>query len=135
MKQSLFHIRSAVVTAVTLSAVLFTGCQEPEPDPAPTPVTVAVTGVSLNKTTLTLEEEDSEALTAAVSPDNASNKAISWKTSDTAVATAIDIKAKYDAKCGALSVGSPKVFFKYFYINTATGEKSGEVLAQAKLSE
>ena len=33
------------------------------------------------------------------------------------------------------SSGSPKVFFKYFYINTATGEKSGEVLAQAKLSE
>ena len=50
-------------------------------------------------------------------------------------ATVIDIKAKYDAKCGAPSVGSPKVFFKYFYINTATGEKSGEVLAQAKLSE
>ena len=25
-------------------------------------------------------------------------------------------------------------FFKYFYVNTATGEKSGDVLAQAKLS-
>jgi len=48
---------------------------------------------------------------------------------------AIDFKAKYDAKCGAPSAGSPKVFFKYFYVNTATGEKSGEVLAQAKLSE
>ena len=36
---------------------------------------------------------------------------------------------------GAPSVGSPKVFFKYFYINNSTGEKSGEVLAQAKLSE
>ncbi len=31
--------------------------------------------------------------------------------------------------------GSPKVFFMYFYVNTATGKKSGEVLAQAKLSE
>ena len=40
-----------------------------------------------------------------------------------------------DAKCGAPSAGSPKVFFKYFYVNTATGEKSGEVLTQAKLSE
>lgn len=30
--------------------------------------------------------------------------------------------------------GSPKVFFKYFYVNTATGEKSGDVLAQAKLT-
>ena len=52
----------------------------------------------------------------------------------TPVTTAIDIKGK-DAKCGAPSAGSPKVFFKYFYLNTATGEKSGEVLAQAKLSE
>lgn len=52
----------------------------------------------------------------------------------TPVTTAIDIKAKYDAKCGAPSAGSPKVFFKYFYVNTVTGEKSGEVLAQAKLS-
>ena len=47
----------------------------------------------------------------------------------TPVATAIDIKAKYDAKCGAPSAGYPKVFFKYFYVNTATGEKSGEKMA------
>ena len=48
--------------------------------------------------------------------------------------TAIDIKAKYNAKCGAPSAGFPKVFFKYFYINTATGEKSAEMLASAVLS-
>lgn len=53
----------------------------------------------------------------------------------TPVTTAIDIKAKYDAKCGAPSADSPKVFFKYFYVNTATGETSGAVLALAKLSE
>ena len=28
----------------------------------------------------------------------------------------------------------PKVFFKYFYINTATGEKSAEMLVSAVLS-
>ena len=44
----------------------------------------------------------------------------------TPVATAIDIKAAYDAKCGAPSAGAPKVFFKYFYVNTATGEKPSE---------
>ena len=43
-------------------------------------------------------------------------------------------KTKYDAKCGAPNAGNPKVFFKYFYVNTATGEKSGDVLAQAKLA-
>ena len=41
---------------------------------------------------------------------------------------------KYDAKCGTPSAGSPKVFFKYFFVNTVTGEKSGDVLAQAKLT-
>ena len=30
--------------------------------------------------------------------------------------------------------GFPKVFFKYFYINTATGEKSAEMLVSAVLS-
>ena len=46
----------------------------------------------------------------------------------------IDIKAKYDAKNGAPSAGAPKVFFKYFFVNTATGEKSGEKMLSAVLS-
>ena len=63
------------------------------------------------------------------------SKAAAFADPYTPVATAIDIKSAYDNKCGAPSAGSPKVFFKYFYVNTATGEKSGDVLAQAKLSE
>ena len=63
------------------------------------------------------------------------SKAAAFADPYTPVTTAIDIKSAYDAKCGAPSAGSPKVFFKYFYVNTATGEKSGDVLAQAKLSE
>ena len=46
---------------------------------------------------------------------------------------AIDLKSSYEAKCGTPSAGDPKVFFKYFFVNTATGEKSGEILAQGKL--
>ena len=52
----------------------------------------------------------------------------------TPVATTIDIKSDYDEKCGAPSAGYPKVFFRYFYVNTATGEKSGEKMASAVLS-
>ena len=52
----------------------------------------------------------------------------------TPVDTAIDIKSDYDDKCGAPSAGAPKVFFKYFYVNTATGEKSGEKMLTAVLS-
>ena len=62
------------------------------------------------------------------------SKAAAFDDPSTPVATAIDIKAKYDAKCGTPSAGSPKVFFKYFFVNTVTGEKSGDVLAQAKLT-
>lgn len=49
----------------------------------------------------------------------------------TPVTTAIALKTDYDAKYGAPSAGAPKVFVKYFYVNTATGEKSGEMLAVA----
>jgi hypothetical protein len=45
----------------------------------------------------------------------------------------IDLKGAYDAKCGAPSAGTPKVFMKYFFVNTQTGEKSGEMLASVKL--
>lgn len=57
-------------------------------DSAPTsPATVAVTGVTLNKTTLTLAKGASETLTANVAPANATNKAVTWKSSDIAIAT------------------------------------------------
>lgn len=50
------------------------------------------------------------------------SKAAAFADPYTPVATAIDIKSAYDNKCGAPNAGNPKVFFKYFYINTATGE-------------
>ena len=62
------------------------------------------------------------------------SKAAAFADPYTPVTTAIDIKSAYDAKNGAPSAGSPKVFFKYFYVNTATGEKSGEKLGSAVLA-
>lgn len=49
--------------------------------------TVSVTGVSLNKTSLALEVGNSETLTATVTPSNATNKDVSWNSSDSSVAT------------------------------------------------
>ncbi len=46
-----------------------------------------VTGVTLNKNSVELVTGESETLTATVKPDNASNKALTWKSSDTTVAT------------------------------------------------
>lgn len=48
---------------------------------------IAVTSVSLSKTELTLVEGDSETITATVLPDNATDKTVTWSSSDTAVAT------------------------------------------------
>ena len=37
---------------------------------------------------------------------------------------AIDIKADYEASKGVLGAGAPKVFLRYFYVNSSTGETS-----------
>jgi uncharacterized repeat protein (TIGR02543 family) len=47
---------------------------------------VFVTGVTLNKDSATLTAGETETLTATVAPDNATNKAVIWSTSDSAVA-------------------------------------------------
>lgn len=52
--------------------------------------TVAVTGITLNKTTATLTEGETLALSATVSPDNATDKTLIWTSSDEAVATVKD---------------------------------------------
>ena len=51
---------------------------------------VAVTGVTLNKTTLSLVNGNSETLTATVAPANATDKTVSWSSSNTSVATVSD---------------------------------------------
>ena len=48
---------------------------------------VAVSSVTLNKSELTLVESESETLVATVSPDNASDKTVSWASSNTSIAT------------------------------------------------
>ena len=48
-------------------------------------------------------------------------------------AAEIDIKAAYETKNGVPTAAAPKVFMKYFFVNTKTGEKSGEMMAIARL--
>jgi len=48
---------------------------------------VAVTGVTLNKTTLSLAAGDHETLQETVAPANATNKAVTWSTSNASVTT------------------------------------------------
>ena len=119
MKRAVSPIKSSVL-ALSLFAGLIAGCgteeptPTPTPDPTPKPTTVAVTGVSLNKTALSLVEGTSETLTATVSPENASNKSVSWKSSATDVATVDD-----SGKVTAVKAGSATVT-----VSTADGNKT-----------
>ncbi len=47
---------------------------------------ISVTGVILNKDTLSLEEGENETLTATVAPNNATDKTVTWKSSDNSIA-------------------------------------------------
>ena len=52
-----------------------------------------------------------------------------------AVTEVYDLKQDYDGKQGAPNAAVPKVFIKYFFVNTKTGEKSGDMLTLATLQE
>ena len=45
----------------------------------------------------------------------------------------LDIKAEYEAVHRVPNTAAPKVLMKYFFVNSKTGEKSGEMLATVKL--
>ena len=76
--------------------------------------TVGVTGVTLNKTTLPLTVGDTETLTATVAPTDASNKAVTWKSSKESVAT-VDA----DGKVTAVGAGTATIT-----VTTTAGEKT-----------
>ena len=60
------------------------------------PEVVSVTGVTLDKTTATLDIDQSITLTATVAPENATNKAVTWASDKTDVAT-VDANGKVTA--------------------------------------
>ena len=112
--RKLFKTSFMIFAAVVMAAGMFMGCDKKE-EPTPSggnggnggndgPKTVAVTGVSLSKSSLSLVEGNSESLTATVAPDNATNKAVSWKSSDAAIAT-VDNSGKVTAvKAGSATI-------------------------------
>ena len=51
---------------------------------------VAVTSIALDKTSLSMQVGETETITATVSPDNATDKSVTWGSSDVSVATVFD---------------------------------------------
>ena len=84
-------VNNGVVTGVSAGTVAITATSTTDPSITATcNVTVeaiAVTDVSLNKSSLNLQIGGNETLTATVAPANATNKNITWESSNTAVAT------------------------------------------------
>jgi len=66
-----------IIIFLTALSVVFSGCKK---DPADT--TVEVTSVKLDKTNVTLTVGESVKLTATVSPSNATDKSVTWSSSD-----------------------------------------------------
>ena len=65
---------------------------------------IPVSSVSLNKPSLELTEGDSETLTATVAPDNASDKTVSWSSSDATIAS-VDANGRVTAvKAGSATI-------------------------------
>ena len=58
--------------------------------PATTDTSVEVTGVGVSPSTLSIEVGEEYTITATVSPANASNKNVTWSSSDSTVATVTD---------------------------------------------
>ncbi len=74
----------AIVTATSANNLTATCAVTVVPD------VIAVTGISLNKTKLTLTEEDTFTLIATITPDDATDKTVTWATSNSEVATVSD---------------------------------------------
>ena len=89
-----YFIRKTAVLWVLAAAMLAFSCKGVV---KPGERTIAVTGVSLNKTELSLVVGSTETLTATVEPATATNKAVTWKSSNPAIAE-VDETGKVTAK-------------------------------------
>jgi uncharacterized repeat protein (TIGR02543 family) len=103
---------ASIFTVLAVLGLLFASCEQPTNEPPK----VAVTGVTLNKTALTLPEGDKETLTPTVSPSGATNKNVSWTSSDLAIAE-VDANGKVTAK----TVGTAEIT-----VTTEDGGKTAE---------
>ena len=85
--------QAALLVAAVLLTTSFWSCSKEEPVPEPTPPVVSVTGVTLNKTSTSIQVGGTETLTATVSPKDAANKKVTWKSSNAAIAS-VDANGK-----------------------------------------
>ena len=126
---SVASVRGGVVTAIAPGTATITAKTEDGAKTATCKVTVVakvypVTGVSLDKTSASLTEGETITLTATVNPDNATNKNVAWKSSNTSVASVVD------GKVTALKAGTTTIT-----VTTEDGNKTAtcDITVNAKV--
>ena len=92
MKNNVLRQAALLVTAVLLTTNFWSCSKDEEPVPEPTPPVVSVTGVTLNKTSTSIQVGGTETLTATVSPKDAANKKVTWKSDKPEIATVAEGK-------------------------------------------
>jgi len=108
MKKRFFLVTLALALAIV-------ACDTPTgPSGGGTPSTIAVTGVSLNKTSVSLGMGGTETLTATIAPSNATNKNVTWTSSNASVAT-----VSTGGKITAIGAGTATIT-----VTTASGSKT-----------
>ena len=93
MKNYVLRQAALLVAAVLLTTNFWSCSKDEEPVPEPTPPVVSVTSVTLNKTSTSIQVGGTETLTATVSPKDAANKKVTWKSSNAAIAS-VDANGK-----------------------------------------
>ena len=128
IEASIMRMTKWLLAAMT--GLLIASCSKDKDEPnvpvgPDEPTTVAVTGVSINKTSVTLLEGNTETVTATVSPEDASDKGVTWKSSDPSVAT-VDSSGKITAVAPGEAV---------ITVTTTDGEKTATVKIVVTMNE
>jgi uncharacterized protein YjdB len=112
--------RAGVVTALSAGTSTITATTDDGSHTATCAVTVvatsiAVTGVSVSPTTLSLKPDATQKLIATITPSNATNKNVTWTSSNTSVA----VVAAYGGRITAKAAGTANIS-----VTTADGNKT-----------
>ncbi|MBE6606255.1 MAG: CHAP domain-containing protein [Ruminococcaceae bacterium] len=115
-------VTSSTNVTITSNQTLYAHWTQNEPEVIP------VTGVSLNKTSTTLTVGDTVTLTATVLPSNATNKAVSWTSSNPSVASVsngvVTAKAAGTATITATTADGSKTATCVVAVNAAIDENA-----------
>ena len=90
--------------------------EEPDPEPDPEPEEIPVESIELDKQDVTLKVGETTTLTATITPDNATNKNVTWSSENEDIAT-VDNGGKVTAQ----SVGETMIT-----VTTEDGQKTAE---------